>query len=58
MKVTIDLDLIIELAREAQEHPKDISFPFYTGFHEAYPEAGDYLCNELMRVGNDPILHK
>lgn len=58
MKITIDLDLIVKLARQSQEHPQDVSFPFYAGFHEAYPQAGDYLCNELMRSKDDPILYK
>ena len=49
MKATIDLDLIIQEARKHQEHPEDISFPFYRAFHDLYPEAGDYLYNQLTK---------
>lgn len=49
MKATIDLDLIIQEARKSQEHPDDISFPFYRAFHDLYPEAGDYLYEELIK---------
>ena len=47
MKATIDLDLIIAEARKMQESKGDISFPFYRAFHDLYPEAGDYLYNQL-----------
>jgi hypothetical protein len=47
MIATIDLDRIIAEARKSQESPQDISFPFYRAFHDLYPEAGDYLYQQL-----------
>jgi hypothetical protein len=45
--ITLDLDKIVSVARQAQESNGDISFPFYTGFQELHPEIHDYIYKQL-----------
>ncbi len=47
MKIEIDVDLIIELAKKYQDGKTSYTFPFFDGFEEAYPEAANYIKGRL-----------
>lgn len=47
MKITIDIDQLIGLAKKYQEGKTSYTYPFFDAFEEAHPEAADYIKGRL-----------
>ncbi len=47
MKIEIDVDQLVELAKKYQDGKTSYTFPFFDAFEEMHPDAADYIKGRL-----------
>ena len=47
MKITIDIDQLVELAKKYQEGKTSYTYPFFDAFEELCPAEADYFKGRL-----------
>lgn len=47
MKIEIDIDQLVELAKKYQEGKTSYTYPFFDAFEELFPSEADYFKGRL-----------